>query len=232
MDILQQWLDNSTAPIVTAFILGLITTLSPCPLATNITATAYLSKDISDKRKVFLNGLSYLAGSIFSYTGLGIILYYGSTQLSVAAFLLNSGWLYMSIILIITGILIAGFFPVQIQGWAIMPGRIKKGTFKRTYANAFLLGILFALAFCPLSGLLYFGVLMPMVVASKSGILLLPVFAFAMSIPVVIIAYIIAYCIGGIGLFYDRVKSIEKYNKYAMALIFISAGVYLFINNI
>ena len=232
MDILQQWLDNSTAPVITAFILGLMTALSPCPLATNITATAYLSKDISDKHKVFLNGLSYLAGSIFSYTVLGIILYIGSAQLSVAAFLMNSGWLFMSIILIITGIMITGFIPVQIQGWSVIPARIKKGKFKRTYTNAFLLGILFALAFCPLSGLLYFGVLMPMVVASKSGMLLLPVFAFAMSLPVVVIAYIIAYCVGEIGLFYDRVKAIERYSKYVMALIFISAGVYLLINNI
>ena len=232
MDILQQWLDSSTAPVIIAFILGLMTTLSPCPLATNITATAYLSKDVSDKHKVFLNGLFYLAGSIFSYTALGLILSLGAAQLSVAAFLINSGWLYMSIILIITGIITAGIFPLRIPGWIIMPGRIKKGGFRRTYINAFLLGILLALAFCPLSGLLYFGVLIPMVIASKSGLLLLPVFAFAMSLPVVLIAYIIAYCIEEIGRFYNKIKAIEKYGKYVMSIIFILTGIYLLIKNI
>ena len=76
MEALQQLLETSQFPIVTAFILGLMTAISPCPLATNITAIGFISKDISSQRKVFFNGLIYTLGRAITYTTLGVLLYF------------------------------------------------------------------------------------------------------------------------------------------------------------
>lgn len=74
MDWLQTWLDNSSTPLLTAFLLGLLTALSPCPLATNIAAVGFIGKDIEDRRKIFRNGLLYTLGRILAYTLLGVVL--------------------------------------------------------------------------------------------------------------------------------------------------------------
>lgn len=74
MDFLQSLLDNSSIPAITAFILGILTAVSPCPLATNITAIGFISKDIENHHRIFINGLLYTFGRIVSYTVLGFIL--------------------------------------------------------------------------------------------------------------------------------------------------------------
>ena len=75
MEFLQNWLDATNVPFLTAFILGIMTAISPCPLATNITAIGFISKDIENKKKIFYNGLWYTLGRAVSYTALGVILY-------------------------------------------------------------------------------------------------------------------------------------------------------------
>ena len=74
MDGLQTLLDNSSTPVLTAFLLGLLTALSPCPLATNIAAIGFIGKDMEDRKRVFRNGLLYTLGRILSYTLLGVVL--------------------------------------------------------------------------------------------------------------------------------------------------------------
>ena len=74
MEWLQTLLDSSTAPALTAFLLGLLTAISPCPLATNIAAIGYISKDIESRRRIFRNGVLYTVGRILAYTVLGIVL--------------------------------------------------------------------------------------------------------------------------------------------------------------
>lgn len=101
MEFLQQIVNNSDIPILTAFILGLMTAISPCPLATNITAIAYLSKDLTDKRRVFINGLSYTAGRMFSYTALGLLFYFGASQFKVARALQGIGGVWLGVALVI-----------------------------------------------------------------------------------------------------------------------------------
>ena len=91
MEFLQNLVDGSNFPLLTAFLLGLMTAISPCPLATNITATAYLSKDIGDKRRVMFNGVFYTLGRMFTYTVLGLIFYFGASQFQIAKLLQNVG---------------------------------------------------------------------------------------------------------------------------------------------
>lgn len=232
MEFLQQIVDNSDIPILTAFILGLMTAISPCPLATNITATAYLSKDIAEKRRVLLNGIFYTLGRTFSYTVLGLIFYFGASKFHVARMLQNISGLYLGIALIIIGILMLDIIKLNIPILNNLTSKVSQKKLKKNYWNAFLLGVLFALAFCPYSGVLYFGVLIPMTVASPSGLFLPPVFAIATGLPVIVIAYLLAYSMSNVGKFYNRMKNFEIWFKRIVAAVFILVGIYYIIINI
>lgn len=229
MEFLQQIVDNSDIPILTAFILGLMTAISPCPLATNITATAYLSKDITEKRRVLLNGIFYTLGRTFSYTTLGLIFYFGASKFQVAKLLQNVSGLYLGIALVIIGILMLDLIKLNIPGLNKISQKVSQKNMKKSYLNAFLLGVLFALAFCPYSGVLYFGVLIPMTISSASGLLLPPVFAIATGLPVIIIAYLLAYSMSNVGKFYNRMKSFEVWFRRIISAIFILVGIYYII---
>lgn len=230
MEWLQYIADNSEVPILTAFILGIMMAISPCPLATNITATAYLSKDIDDKRRVLLNGLIYTLGRIFSYTALGLAFYFGASRFRVAGWLQNISGIWLGFALVIVGVLMFDIIKINIPGLSNLTSKINGR--KKNYWNAFLMGVVFALAFCPYSGVLYFGVLIPMTIASSSGLLLPPVFAIATGLPVVIIAWLLAYSISNVGKFYNRMKNFEKWFKHIVATVFIVAGLYYITINI
>ena len=232
MEYLQNLADGSSWPILTAFLLGLMTAISPCPLATTITATAYLSKDIGNKRRVLFNGVFYTLGRMFTYTALGMIFYFGASQFRIAKLLQGVGGMWLGIALVVIGVLMLDV--IRLGG--ISTGKLaeklgnKKG--KKTYLDAFLLGLLFALAFCPYSGVLYFGGLIPMTIASPSGLLLPPVFAIATGLPVIIIAWLLAYSVGNVGKFYNKMNVFQKWFKRIIAAVFIVVGAYYIIINI
>jgi cytochrome c biogenesis protein CcdA len=232
MEFLQQLVDNSGFPLLTAFLLGIMTAISPCPLATNITATAYLSKDIADKRRVMFNGLFYTLGRMFSYTTIGIILFFGASQFQLARFFQNIGGVWLGVALVIIGILMLDIIKFNFLGLGKLTAKLENPERKKTYWNAFLMGVLFALAFCPYSGVLYFGVLIPMTIASPAGLLLPPVFAIATGLPVIIIAYLLAYSVGNIGKFYNNMNTFQKWFKRIVAILFIVVGIYYIITNI
>lgn len=93
-----------------------MTAISPCPLATNITATAYLSKDIGDKRRVMFNGVFYTLGRMFTYTALGLIFYFGASQFQVAKLLQNVGGMWLGIALVIIGIFMLDIIKIKVPG--------------------------------------------------------------------------------------------------------------------
>ena len=102
MDYIQSILENNNIPVLTALLLGLMTSISPCPLATNITATAFISKNISNKRIVFLSGLVYSLGRAFSYTTIGIILFFGASKFHIARFFNQNGEKFLGPLLVTT----------------------------------------------------------------------------------------------------------------------------------
>ena len=225
MEFLHHLLENSSVPFWSAFILGLMTAISPCPLATNITAIGFISKDIEQKRRIFLSGILYTSGRAFSYTALGVILYLGASRFQIAQIFQGWGERLIGFILILTGIFMLDFIKIKFPGLSALTDKIgEKG--KGSLWGAFLLGIVFALAFCPYSGVLYFGMLMPMTVASASGLYLPLVFAMATGLPVLIIAWLLAYSIAGIGSFYNRVKTFETWFRRVVAVVFIGTGIY------
>lgn len=224
MEYLQSLLANSDFPLFSALILGLMTAISPCPLATNITAIAFISKDLENKKAVFINGLIYTLGRTISYTALGVILFYGASSFKVAQFFQSHGEQILGPILIIIGVFMLGIIKINFPGFRNISQKFeKKGNSKW---GALILGIMFALAFCPYSGVLYFGILIPLTLNSSAGLLLPPVFAIATGLPVIIIAYLLAFTLSGVGGFYNKMKIFEKWFRLVVAVVFILTGLY------
>lgn len=232
MEFLQQIVNNSEFPIISAFVLGIMMAISPCPLAMNITATAYLSRDIENKRRVLFNGLFYTLGRVVSYTALATIIYLGASKLQIVRWFQQINQVWIGIALVVIGVLMLDFIKINIPFISNLTSGISKKNIKKNYLNAFLIGLLFALAFCPYSGVLYFGALIPLTIASPLGLLLPPVFAVATGLPVIVIAWLLAYSIGNVGKFYNRMKSFEVWFRRIVAGVFIVAGVYYIVINL
>lgn len=228
MDYLQALLDNSDIPVLTAFLLGLLTALSPCPLATNITAVGFISKDIENKNRMFLNGLLYTAGRILSYSVLGAVLI-AVIRRGADTFDIQNEISLWGERLLVPALLLIGLFmlfgdklPLPQFGFSAS-GRMErlKGSW-----GSLLLGILFALAFCPSSGLFYFGMLIPMSATASGGYLLPVIFAIATGLPVMAVAWVLAYSVASIGNFYKRMASFQKWFNRIVAVLFILVGIY------
>jgi cytochrome c biogenesis protein CcdA len=225
MEFLQNLIDQSTFPFLTAFLLGLMTAISPCPLATNITALAYISKDVENKRTVFFNGLYYTLGRALTYTILGTIIFLGASKFHVSRAVQANGEKWIGPLLIIIGIFMLGLIKLPGSSGSYMQRLADKIKIGSSW-GALLLGMVFALAFCPYSGVLYFGMLMPMVLSQTSGLMLLPDFAIATGLPVILLSYILAYSLGGIGKFYNKLKTFEVWFRRIVAVLFILTGFY------
>jgi len=226
MEFLNNLLENSTMPWLSAMVLGLMTSISPCPLATNITAVGFISKDIENRSRVFASGILYTIGRAITYTAIALVIYLGADQFKFSGFFQRYGEKLLGPLLIIIGLLLLDGIKIKVpgMGWRIT-NKMQNKTHWR-YFDALLLGILFALAFCPYSGILYFGMLIPLTVASASGLYLPVVFAFATCIPVIIFAWILAYTVSGIGAFYHKVKAFEYWFRRIIAALFVMVGIY------
>ncbi|MCG8183965.1 aromatic aminobenezylarsenical efflux permease ArsG family transporter [Tenacibaculum piscium] len=226
MDFLQSLLEDYNIPILSALILGLMTAISPCPLATNITATAFISKNISSKRKVFLSGLLYSLGRGFSYTVIGLILYFGASKFHIARFLNQNGEKYLGPLLIIIGLIMLGIIKLNFLGELNFQEKLSEKFKDKGLLGSFLIGIVFALAFCPYSAALFFGMLIPMTIASANGLYLPIVFAFGTGLPVILFTYLLAFTAGKVGVFYNRITKIEKIMRTIAGVVFILTGLY------
>lgn len=226
MDFLQSLLENYNIPILSAFILGLMTAISPCPLATNITATAFISKNISSKRKVFLSGLLYSLGRGFSYTVIGLILYFGASKFHIARFFNQNGEKYLGPLLIIIGLIMLNIIKLNFLGKSNFQEKLSERFKDKGLLGSFFIGIIFALAFCPYSGALFFGMLIPMTIASADGLYLPIIFAFGTGLPVILFTYLLAFTAGKVGIFYNKITKIEKVMRTVAGVVFILTGLY------
>ncbi len=228
MEFLTDLLENSTMPWLTALVLGLMTAISPCPLAMNITAVGFISRDIENRHRVFINGLLYTFGRAITYTALALLIYLGADQLKFSGFFQQHGEKIVGPLLVIIGLFMLDIFRLNFPGLGRFTSRIQNKT-KWSYTDAILLGLLFALAFCPYSGVLYFGMLVPMTVTSASGLYLPVIFALATGIPVIIFAWLIAYTVSGVGGVYNKIRNFELWFRRIVAILFIVTGIYYII---
>ena len=226
MDYLQSLLENYNIPILSALVLGLMTAISPCPLATNITATAFISKNISNKKIVFLSGVIYSLGRAFSYTTIGLVLYFGASKFHVARFFNQNGEKFLGPLLIVLGLIMLNVIKLNFLGKSNFTERLTEKFKDRGLLGSFLIGVIFALAFCPYSGALYFGMLIPMTIASPDGLYLPIVFAFGTGLPVILFTYLLAFTAGKVGVFYTKITKVEKVMRYVAGVVFILTGLY------
>ncbi len=226
MDFLQSLLENSTFPILTAFVLGLMTAISPCPLATNITATAYISKNITSKKKVFISGILYSIGRAFSYSVIGLLLFFGASKFHIALFFNQNGEKYLGPLLILLGLIMLNVIKLNFLGKSNFTERLSNKFKDKGLLGSFLIGVVFALAFCPYSGALFFGMLIPITISSANGLYLPIIFAFGTGLPVILFTYLLAFTAGKIGVFYNRITKIEKVMRTVAGIVFIGTGLY------
>ena len=226
MDFLQSLLEHTNLPILSALVLGLMTAISPCPLATNITATAFISKNISNKKLVLLSGLLYSFGRAFSYTVIGLILYFGASKFYIARFFNQNGEKYLGPLLIIIGLIMLNVIKLNFLGKLNFSEKLSEKFNNKGLLGSFLIGVMFALAFCPYSAALYFGILIPMTISSADGLYLPVIFAFGTGLPVVLFTYLLAFAAGSLSYFFNQITKIEKAIRTVAGVVFIITGLY------
>jgi cytochrome c biogenesis protein CcdA len=226
MEWLNELAQNREAPLLAAFALGLLTAIAPCPLATNITATAFIAKTISNRKKVLLSGVLYTLGRMFTYTLIGAIIYFGASKFQVAKLFQGNGEKYIGFVLIIIGLIMLNIIKLNF---------IKGGNFTDTLSEKFktkgllgslLLGALFALAFCPYSGALFFAMLIPMTLSNSAGLALPVLFSIGTGLPVILFAFVIAFSLEKLGMYFKAITKVEKVMRVVAGLTFIITGLY------
>jgi cytochrome c biogenesis protein CcdA len=214
-------------PLLAAFLLGLLTAISPCPLATNVAAVAYIAKDIDDRRRAALSGVLYTAGRVAAYSALGLALVYlGANVVDISGFLRNSAVYYLGPLLILISLVMLDVINLSFLkgGYAARLGERVSG---KGSLGAFLLGGVFALSFCPYSAILFFGMLIPLAIETTAGGLYLPaVYAVGTGLPVLIVALAIAFGAGAWAGHVDRVQKWEKYIRKGAGVVFLGIGIY------
>ena len=225
MDFLQSILDNVQYAFVTAFVLGLMTAISPCPLATNISAIGFISRDIENRKKVFVSGLIYTLGRAFSYTSLAVVIYFGASKLNISMLFQGWGEKLLGPVLILIGLFMLDVLKIKFPGFSNLTDKLGEKS-KGSYWSTFFLGVVFALAFCPYSGVLYFAMLIPMTVSSVGGLYLPVVFAVATGVPVILFAWLLAFAVGNVGKLYNKLKVFELWFRRVVSVIFIVVGIY------
>ncbi|MDD4290364.1 MAG: aromatic aminobenezylarsenical efflux permease ArsG family transporter [Patescibacteria group bacterium] len=226
MDFINILIDNYNIPILSAFLLGILTSISPCPLATNITAIAFISKDIRTPKHTILSGLFYTIGRGISYTLLATLIYFGFSSFQISKIFQGWGDKVLGIILILLGLIMFGIIKINIKNNNQTIEKTKLYLSNKGYLGSMALGVLFALAFCPYSGVLFFGILIPLILNSSFGLFLAPLFAIGTGLPVIIFSLLIAFSLQVVGRAFKIVQKIEKWLRYGVASIFILTGIY------
>lgn len=228
MNWLQSLLDNSSTPALTAFLLGLLTAVSPCPLATNIAAIGYIGKDIVNRRRIFRNGVLYTAGRVIAYTVLGLVLISilkeGASVFGIQKTIGKWGGLLIGPLLLLIGLFMLFGHRLNIPQFGFAGNGEQLA--RKGGRGALLLGVLLAMAFCPSSGVLYFGMLIPMSATANAGWLLPVVFAVATALPVLAVAWILAFSVEKVGEFYGKLRTVQKWLNIIVGTIFIAVGIY------
>lgn len=206
--------------------LGILTSLSPCPLATNIAAVSYIGARIKDKKTVILSGVLYSVGRAVVYVVIAFIAIRFSESMPVITNLINR---YINKILgfliLITGMFLTGLIKIDIPSVSI-PETWQKAFGSGGPAGAFILGMLFAFAMCPISAALFFIGFIPLAIKAGSTVIMPVIYGIGTGTPVAIFAFAAAFGAGRIAKMYERTADFEKYAQTVTGVLFILTGVY------
>jgi cytochrome c-type biogenesis protein len=218
-------MDGSLAAFGTAIWLGVLTSISPCPLASNIAALSYLSKNVQSRGAILVSGTSYTLGRVVAYVGVSALLVAGLlTVFSLAQFLQTWTNRVIGPGLILLGLVLLEWvrFPMPSMGSSERLERLAKGG----SPGAAALGFVFALSFCPISAALFFGSLIPLSVEQGSKFLIPALFGIGTAAPVAVFAVMIAFGARSIGKTYERITLFAFWAKRVTGVVFLLAGLY------
>lgn len=212
---------------ITALWLGILTSISPCALTTNIAAISYLASRVEHQKVVLWSGICYMLGRVMTYALLGAAIIYSAVSIPVIAIFLQK---YMNKVLgpvlLFTGLYLLGFIKLTFARRTI------SDTTRENLANsgvggAFLLGLLFALSFCPIAAALYFGSLIPLSLRSPFGVTLPLIYGIGTALPVLVFALAISFGVTSVSKWFGHVAWLEIYARKVTGAVFILAGLYL-----
>lgn len=206
---------------------GVLTSISPCPLATNIAAISFIARRVSSPRLVVLSGLLYTVGRMLVYVALGALLVYSVLSLPhVSGFLQKYMNKVLGPVLIVTGMILLGLLGEAWSGPDAHSG-IRHRAERMGVWGAGLLGAVFAISFCPVSAALFFGSLVPLAIRESSVVLVPAVYGIGTALPVVIFAFIVAFSAHSLGMIFNRITVIEIWARRITGSVFIVVGIYL-----
>jgi cytochrome c biogenesis protein CcdA len=206
--------------------LGILTSISPCPLATNIAAVSYVGRRIGSARAILASGALYTAGRTIAYVALGAAAVWSlMSMVEVSAFLQGSAHRLLGPLLIVLGLLLLGVIRPSAPGFGVSD-RLRQRVDRWGLWGAGLLGIVFALAFCPLSAGLFFGGLVPLAVDHGSPLLLPALYGVGTALPVAGFAVLLAAGVGWLDLALAKVQVFERWARRGTAIIIIGVGIY------
>ncbi len=225
---MESWYLN----VLSAFWLGILTSISPCPLATNVAAVSFVARDLGSAKKVVWSSLIYSAGRMLAYVAIAVLAVASLLSLPEVSFFLESNMhKIIGPLLIIVGIVLLDVLPISFST-SFVGNSFQERAGKWGFWGSGLLGIVFAVTFCPLSAALFFGSLIPLAVDGKSSVLMPSVYGLGTALPVIVFALVMAFGMKSLGKFFDRLTQIEKWARKATAFIFIASGLYLLLKSI
>jgi cytochrome c biogenesis protein CcdA len=217
---------DSILVAASALWLGVMTSVSPCPLATNVAAISFVGRRVGNPRQVLLGGLMYTAGRSLAYGLLGALLVFSLLSAStVSLFLQKHMNRILGPVLILVGMVLLDLLPIRLPGRG--PGTRAQGWAESGGAwGAAALGIVFALSFCPISAALFFGSLIPLAIQHESALLVPSVYGLGTGLPVLAFALALALGAGSVAGIFRRVSQVERWARRVTGVIFVGVGVY------
>jgi len=218
---------GGSIPLISAFLIGILVSVSPCPLATNVTAIAYIGRRAGERKYAITAASLYTLGRMFTYSVIGIlIIVVGLGVAGISSFLQDIGEQWLGPLLIAVGILLLVIDKLpfvrgsgrlhdlgsKVADWGVIGG--------------FFLGALFAMAFCPFSAVLFFGVLIPMALKSTAGVLLPPAFAIGTGLPVLLLGILLSFGVGRVTSWINALNRAQPVIRIAVSIIFMGVGIY------
>ena len=214
-------------PALSAFFLGLMATVGPCTMATNIAALAYVGRNLTNRKYSVVTAALYTLGRMLTYTILGaLIIYLGLGIPGVSLFLQDVGEKALGPFLIVIGLLMLFIDKISFGGAGNSLSNIGGKVAEWGMIGGLSLGALFALAFCPYSAVLFFAVLIPLALKSNGGIALPAFFAAGTGLPVLLFGILLSFGVAGVSRWVNAISRSEKVIRIVIAIIFICIGIY------
>ncbi len=206
--------------------LGILTSISPCPLATNILAISFIDRNIGKTKTILLTGLLYTLGRMVTYTLIGALIVYSVIASEGLYFKLEPVMnKLLGPVLIIVGMILLELINFSQKGAGLSEKR-QRWVESLGICGAFVLGVIFALSFCPVSAALFFGTLIPVAIDHKSEFLLPAMYGLGTALPVVFFAFLLAFSAKMVSKAFDKITVVERWIRTVVGLIFIAVGIY------